>query len=103
METAEKIVDLADELGIRANLLYKWEAKLRGKAAPQGKRRRIDDAPTGSESEQQLLRENAELRNALARRSLEVDFFRGALQKVEAQHRNKSGPGGTGSISKSGT
>jgi hypothetical protein len=38
----------------------------------------------------------------LAEKMLEVDFFRGALQKVEALRQSSTGSGGTVSTSKSG-
>jgi transposase-like protein len=98
MDTAEKIEDLAGELGIRRNLLYKWEAKLKGKAAA-GKPRPAGAARTDSEAEQILRSENGELREALAKRALAVDFFKGALHKVEARRQSSSGD--TASTSKS--
>jgi transposase len=101
METADKITELAEELGIRANLLYKWEAKLKDKTK-QPRPRAIGEVNSPSEAEESLRRENRELREALAKRSLEVDFFKGALQKVEARRRSNNSNGDTASTSKSG-
>jgi hypothetical protein len=41
------------------------------------------------------------LKRALGEKVLEVDFFKGALQKVEARRQNSGGSGGTASSSKS--
>ena len=101
METADKIEDLAEELGIRRNLLYKWEAKLKGKTG-KTKARAVGEVGTASEADEALRRENCELRGALAKTTLEVDFFKGALQKVEARRQQKDGSGAKASTTKSG-
>ena len=52
-------------------------------------------------SEVVLRRENQQLKQALAEKTLEVDFFKGALQKVEARRRPKGEAGETASTPRS--
>ena len=89
MDTADSIVGLARELGIRVNLLYKWEAKLKGRRAVV--RAAKPEPRSASETEQALREEIRQLREALGKRSQEIDFFKGALQKIEARRRANSG------------
>ena len=63
MQTADSIVGLAQELGIRVNLLYKWEAKLKGRKAEKALR---PEPPSVSETEQALREEIRQLREASA-------------------------------------
>jgi hypothetical protein len=49
-----------------------------------------------------LERENARLKRVLAEKTLEVDFFRGALQQVEARRRLINEPGAKASTPTSG-
>jgi hypothetical protein len=46
-------------------------------------------------------RENRELKQALAEKTLEVDFFRGALQKIAARRQRSNKAGETASTIKS--
>jgi len=91
MKHCKSVVGLARELGICWSLLYRW-------------RDRSQQEPTdkGDGKQEQALaaeRELAELRAALATKILEVDFFRGALQKIEARRQR---PGGVAFTTKSG-
>lgn len=98
MNTADSITELAHELGVPRALLYKWEAQQKGrpKAAKVA-----EEKPPATDTERALREENKQLREALGKRSLEVDFFRGALQKIEARRRSASS-GVTASTTKSG-
>jgi transposase-like protein len=49
-----------------------------------------------------VLRENQQLKQALAEKTLEVDFFKGALQKVAARRQQSNKPGETASTPRSG-
>jgi hypothetical protein len=49
-----------------------------------------------------LEEENRQLKQLLAERTLEVDFFKGALQKVAARRLLDGGIGGTASTTKCG-
>jgi transposase-like protein len=59
--------------------------------------------PPAADSEAETLRqENWRLKQALADKTLEVDFFKGALHKIEARRRPNTKPGATTSTPKSG-
>ena len=53
--------------------------------------------------EKRLREENQRLKEALANKILELDFFKGALQKVEARRQSKGVSGGKASTTKSGS
>jgi transposase-like protein len=90
MRSAPNIVALARELGIRQNLLYKWRARL-GQPVEAAELRKLS-----------LEEENRQLKQMLAERSLEVDFFKGALQKIAARRQANSGSGETASTPRCG-
>jgi len=94
LKSCGNVSELAKELGIGRTVLYKWRE--RGKAA-RGETV-LDDL-----GQRKLREENSELKRLLAEKTLEVDFFKGALQKVEARRQKKLGTGGTASTTKSGS
>ena len=47
----------------------------------------------GNAEEAKLRKQVSQLQRMLADKMLEVDFFKGALQKVEARRQNNSTPG----------
>lgn len=77
---------LAGELGIERRQLYRWRAQLKrldqGLNTVRGKKR-------------DLKQENAHLKQMLAERELEIEFFKGALRRIEARRRQNDGSGGT--------
>jgi len=85
MESSANVVALGRELGVPRTLLYKWRA------------RQEELAEAGEPYPLTLEEENRQLKLLVAERELEVDFFRGALQKVEARRRPSNGAGGTAS------
>ena len=75
------VSELCRELGISRQLLHLWKQSAE-KALEKG----------SMSSEQRRLRmENLQLKKALVRRTLEVDFFKTALQKIEAHSQSSSG------------
>lgn len=94
MKTCESVTELARELGVRPRCLYKWRAKL-------------DQLESGEESARASTHEGSyrkqvlRLKQLLAEKTLEVDFFKGALQKIEARRRKNDASGETASTSKS--
>ena len=86
LKTCDNIVALSQELGVHRRLLYHWRD--RGEAL-DGE----EESAPGNSEELGLREENSQLKQALAEKTLELDFFRGALQKVEARRR-QSGIGG---------
>ena len=92
MRCCENVKELAQELGVHRSVLYTWRDQL----APQDRSewQEREDADKG------LQAENRVLKQALAEKALEVDFFRGALQKVAARRQNSSKAGETASTTK---
>ena len=94
MRTCESVTELARELGVRPRCLYKWRAKL-------------DLVEPGEESARPSTHEGSyrkqvqQLKRLLGEKAMEVDFLKGALQKVEARRRTNKGSGETASTTKS--
>jgi len=91
----ENIVALARELQVSRRQLYRWrdelDPEIPGLEAP------------GQEARASPLRKEANhWKRVLAEKTLEVDFFRSALQKVEARRQQSSRTGEKASTSKSG-
>jgi transposase-like protein len=78
------VAELCRELGISRQLLYFWR---------DGKRREEEKRSEGAEQR---------LRQALLKRTLEVDFLKAACEKVEAQRQTATGTGETASGKSSG-
>lgn len=86
LKTCDNIVELSQELGVHRRLLYKW----RDQFDPFGP---SAEPPPGNSREAMLRKEINQLKRVLVDKTLELDFFKGALQKVEAR-RQKSGISG---------
>jgi len=95
LKTCTNATALAKELGVHRTQLYKWRDLIEP----------IDDGkgPPGNSHERELRKEMRELKCVLGEKTLEVDFFKGALQKVEARRRSSGSSGGTASSTKSGS
>jgi transposase-like protein len=89
-ETAN-VSELCRELGISRQLLYWW-------------RERVERERRGHflAVEQGLRQENAQLKKALAKKTLEADFLKAACEKVEALRQTATGCGETASGKPSG-
>jgi len=85
------VAQLCRELGISRQLLYQWR---------DGARR--EQQEHFQNAEQRLRQENAQLRKALLKRTLEVDFLKAACAKVEALRPGSTGSGVTASGKRSG-
>ena len=92
MEKAKDIGRLAEELGVSRATLYRWKYIQLGWPNP---------AKEPVSRQTKLERENHRLKQALANRTLEVDFFKGALQKVKARRQKNGDSGEMASTSKS--
>jgi transposase len=95
MKQCNNIGALAEELDIHRRMLYRWRDQL--DPAQKGKR-----PPQQHSSEARLRHKVTELKRALADKTLEVDFFKGALQKVEARRQQQDVTGAQASTTKSG-
>jgi transposase-like protein len=94
MKHCDDIGALAKELGIHRRMLYRWRDQL----DPVKK----DGEPAPNSREARLRNEVNQLKRALAEKTLEVDFFKGALQKIEARRQPQDGTGAPASTTKSG-
>ena len=92
----EQVVAVARELDVHPRLVHSWLAEAR--RAEGGEPRR----PPLSKDLEGLRRENQQLKQALADKTLELDFFKGALQKVRARHQGHDATGATASTPRSG-
>ena len=86
LKTCDNIVALSKELGVHRRLLYKW----RDQFAPFDE---TAEPAAGSAPQATLRRKVHQLQRLLVDKTLEVDFFKGALQKVEAR-RQQTGRSG---------
>ena len=93
MKESTNLNALARELGIDKRLLYDW----RERAADLS-----DQRTPANRKTRQLEQENKELKRLLAEKTLETDFFRGALQKVAARRQQRNVNGEPASTTKSG-
>ena len=87
MKTCESVDDLAKDLEVSRRCLYKWRTKL--EAAEPG-----EEAVGPSTHASAQRKEILQLKRLLAEKAMEVDFWKGALQTVEARRQCSSGPGG---------
>ena len=93
LKSCDNIVALAEELGVRRRMLYKWRDQLEP----------VEDGEGGEPAnlrERELRRQVTQLKRLVADKTLEVDFFKGALQKVEARRQSRSNTGGTASTNR---
>jgi len=90
MQGCHNISALAKELDVPRRLLYRWQMRQQGAVVP------IAPRYPGLEDE------NRQLKQLLAERTLEVDFFKGALQKIQARRQGDGGTGETASTTECG-
>jgi len=100
MRESKNILGLGRELGLDVKMMDQ------GKGKQEGRARRhppefTTQATKGTDLEA-LRRENGQLKRLLAEKTLEVDFFKGALQQVGARRQGAGEPGETLSTCTSG-
>jgi transposase-like protein len=94
LKSCDNIVALSEELGVHRRLLCKWRDQLEPV---------VDDlGPPANGRERELRQQVAHLKRVVADKTLEADFFKGALQKIEARRRSRDNSGGTASSTRSG-
>src|SRR5438067_6129795 len=97
MKVSANITALAEELGIPLVRLYGWRHRL----DPQWPA--AAESYTPRDEEKITLRQQLrEVNQLLAEKTREVDFFKGALQKIGARRQQSEKTGGTASTSKRG-
>ncbi|MGB6961976.1 MAG: IS3 family transposase [Candidatus Acidiferrum sp.] len=92
----ESILRRSRELGIHRRLLYKWRDQLEPTEAE-------GELPTQNSRESTLRKEVSKLKRLLADKTVEMDFFRSALQKVRARRQQNDVTGEKASTVKSET
>ena len=95
MKQCDNIGALAKELDIHRRMLYRWREQF--DPVEQG-----EGPPPEHARVARLRHEVSQLKRALADKTLEVDFFKGALQKVEARRQQQDVTGAKASTTKSG-
>src|SRR5256885_13483463 len=75
LQSCDNIVALSQKLGVHRRLLYQWR--------DQSEAFESEESPPGNARESTLRKEISQLKRALAEKALELDLFKGALQKVE--------------------
>ena len=95
LKSCRNATELAAELGIHRTQLYKWRDQMEP----------IEDGPgpAANSRERELRKEIRELKRVLGEKALEVDFFKGALQKIEARRRSSNSSGAKASTTESGS
>jgi len=97
MQSCESSGALARELGVSRRSLYRWRRALLNPAKPR------EELPQPDGRQGSLRQQVQELKRLLAEKTLEVDFFKGALHKVEARRQRSGKSGGKASTTRSGT
>ena len=92
MQEAKDLGQLAEELAVPVRTLYRW------KDIDLGREKKVREPKP---HEQKLEEEIRQLKQSLANRTLEVDFFKGALQRVKARRQRNTATGGEASTTKS--
>lgn len=87
LKQCDNIVELSKELGVHRRLLYTWRDQL--EPAEGGEK------PPPNFREATLRKEVSRLKRALADKTLEADFFAGALHAVMARRQRSGDSGGT--------
>lgn len=101
MEAAGNVKALAAELGVRRELLYDWREKL---AAGGAEALRNSGRPRPSAQSAEALsgeRKLAELERKVGEQALLLDFFKGALRRIEGLRQASGEPGATASSPRS--
>src|SRR3972149_335135 len=90
LRTCDDVGELAQELGVTRRCLDKWRRKL--EMVEPG-----EEASRPSTHTASYRKEIQQLKRLLAEKIMEVDFFKGALQKIEARRQRRGGAGAGGS------
>jgi putative transposase len=88
MNACDNIVKLSRKLGIHRRLLYKWRDDLEKLHRQAG-----SEIPILNSRETVLRRELNRFKRLLAEKTVELDFFKGALQRVEARRQRSNASG----------
>jgi transposase-like protein len=98
MGTCQNVKVLARELGVARQLLYLWKQQAEG--------RKKGSKPSASEDPRdlrirELEKKVGDLQGCIGQKTLELDFFAGALRRIEESRQKKGKAGETASTPKS--
>jgi transposase-like protein len=97
LKGCENVGALARELKVSRGILYQWRDKQEGRPRKKKRPGPVVDTPAIAALKKQVV----EVKIALADKTLEADFFRGALQSIEDRRRNSGSSGDPASTSTS--
>ena len=98
MRSGQNVIALARELGISHTQLYRWQNAALGRTpVPR------PDSWCQEKNDERQRRRIADLERLVARQALELDFFSGALLRIEETRRKRGQTSDKPSTSKSGT
>lgn len=101
MEESGNVKALAGELGVYRKLLYTWREKYAAGGA-EALRNSGRPRPTPADAAAQIAeRKIAELERKVGEQALLIDFFKGALRRIEASRQASGEPGATASSRRS--
>ena len=92
MRVATNICNLAKELGIPRRTLYAWRDEALAKAERRNQKPKT--------REEELTQQVAQLKEALGQATVDLDFFRGALQRIRERRQPNSARGESASTKK---
>jgi transposase-like protein len=106
MRAGESPSVLARELGVLPHKLHEWRRAWReneGKFRRRGPPSLTDALEAGASADdlEMARRRIADLERKVGQQALELDFFKGALRRIEASRQPKDGPGATASSPRS--
>jgi transposase-like protein len=96
LKSCDNIVALSKQLRVPRRSLYRWRDEMDPIEPPR------EESPPQNARESTLRKEVHQLKQLLAEKVLEVDFFKAALQKVEARRQRTGSSGEKASTTKSG-
>ena len=115
MDAGENVSALSRELGVKREILYRWRGQYREggelrlrerRGRPKLAEAQAMAAERGVAGEAadlaQARRQIAELERKIGQQQLDLDFFRGALRRIEASRQASETLGATASLSRSG-
>jgi hypothetical protein len=98
MKNGENVQALAKELGVSKSLLYWWNQRAEGRLRP--KEPGADEDPRDRRV-RELEKKVGELEGVIGQKTLELDFFAGALRRIKETRQKRSSSGATASTRKS--
>jgi transposase len=99
MKTCKDVSALVGELQVSRAQVYRWRDEALGRIPVPSPRTAAQIEDKRDERQQRRI---AELERLVARQALDLDFFKGALLRIEESHRKREQTSGTPSTNRSG-